>query len=803
MREATGDWDANPNLAISQFSELPSKDFGINQHMIINQEFKEALRQILWQFRAPIRYAFAYGSGVFPQHGSAPGSEQCHPSAPAAIQNMQQGKGKMIDFIFGVSYSQHWHDLNLSQHRDHYSGIGSLGSYMVSQVQDRFGAGVYFNPYITVNGTLIKYGVVNIDTLCSDLSQWNTLYLAGRLQKPVKILRDHPKVRLANQMNLLSAVRVALLLMPETFTEFQLYSTIASISYMGDLRMALPVEDPRKVNNIVSSQMANFRRLYAPLIDNLPNVVFNDKRCTDDDWIDDPEANVRLSQDMDPVKRGNMVRRLPESFRERLYFQYQTRFQIPRAEFMMMMKESNDSDPEQIRRRQGGKFEQRIASDMGLNKEIQAAIVKTIRWPSSVETVKGLFTAGISRTWRYFKAKQDNDYKDDGTNILLDANENAYGPGLALDERGALQESAVNGGSTGLAIDLLGLNRYPDPHQHPLKQLFCNLRNTHAHTDKTIGPENLFVGVGSDEAIDALLRAFCVPGKDKILTCPPTYGMYSVSADVNDVEIVKVPLDTENGFALQPEKINAALAADPTIKLVYICSPGNPTANLIAKSDIQKVLEHPTWNGVVVVDEAYIDFAPEGSSLAEWVAEWPNLVVMQTLSKAFGLAGIRLGVAFTSPPIATLLNSLKAPYNISSPTSALATAALGNPSNLEVMRKYRERIITQRNRLLTELPKIPGIGRFRGGTESNFLLVEVLDKPADQGGKPSNVVALAAYEGMAEKRGVVVRFRGKELGCEGCLRITVGTEEEVTRFLKEIKHVLGEILSGGEIALRK
>ncbi|OJJ62853.1 hypothetical protein ASPSYDRAFT_142925 [Aspergillus sydowii CBS 593.65] len=399
-----------------------------------------------------------------------------------------------------------------------------------------------------------------------------------------------------------------------------------------------------------------------------------------------------------------------------------------------------------------------------------------------------------------------DDYKDDGTNVLLDANENAYGPGLALNPEGALQDSAANGGSTGSSkpdIDLLGLNRYPDPHQRPLKQLFCNLRNTHTHTDKNITPENLFVGVGSDEAIDALLRAFCVPGKDKILTCPPTYGMYSVSADVNDVEIVKVPLDTENGFSLQPEKINAALSADPTIKLVYICSPGNPTANLIAKSDIQKVLEHPTWNGVVVVDEAYIDFAPEGSSLAEWVAEWPNLVVMQTLSKAFGLAGIRLGVAFTSPEIATLLNSLKAPYNISSPTSALATAALGNPKNLEVMRAYRSNIITQRDRLIKELPSIPGVGRFLGGTESNFLLVEMLDKPADQGGKPSNPIALATYEAMAEKRGVVVRYRGKELGCEGCLRITVGTEEEVTRFLEEIKVVLAGLLNGGEIASRK
>ncbi|RAQ55754.1 histidinol-phosphate aminotransferase [Aspergillus flavus] len=389
-----------------------------------------------------------------------------------------------------------------------------------------------------------------------------------------------------------------------------------------------------------------------------------------------------------------------------------------------------------------------------------------------------------------------DDYKDDGTNVLLDANENAYGPGLALNSEGALQQSTVNGDSTGsskLDIDFLGLNRYPDPHQIELKQLFCNLRNTRIHSQKDLTPENLFVGVGSDEAIDALLRCFCVPGKDKILTCPPTYGMYGVSAQVNDVDIVKVPLDVENGFQLQPEKIIETLSADDSIKMVYICSPGNPTANLIRKSDIQKVLEHPTWNGVVVVDEAYIDFAPEGSSLAEWVNDWPNLVVMQTLSKAFGLAGIRLGVAFTSPAIARLLNSLKAPYNISSPTSALAMAAL-SPNNMAVMKKYREQIIAQRERLLQELPKIPGIGRFLGGQESNFLLVELLDKPANEGGKPSNQVALAAYEAMAEKHGVVVRFRGKELGCEGCLRVTVGTEEEVTRFLQELRVVLGGLL---------
>lgn len=321
--------------------------------------------------------------------------------------------------------------------------------------------------------------------------------------------------------------------------------------------------------------------------------------------------------------------------------------------------------------------------------------------------------------------------------------------------------------------------------------MLCDLRNTHAHTKKNITPENLFVGVGSDEAIDALLRAFCAPGKDKIVTCPPTYGMYAVSAQVNDVGIVKVPLDVDNNFCAQPEKINEALSADPSIKLVYLCSPGNPTGNLVRKEDVQAVLEHPTWNGIVVLDEAYIDFAPEDSSLAEWVAEWPNLVVMQTLSKAFGLAGIRLGAAFASPEVAKLLNSLKAPYNISNPTSQLAIQAL-QAENLNVMHKNREQIIEQRNRVLESMPKIKGVGRFRGGNSSNFLLVEMCDAE----GKPSNEVALQVYERLAERRGVVVRFRGKEPGCFGCLRATIGTEQEVTRFLKELHGVLEDVHAG-------
>ncbi|TKX24756.1 histidinol-phosphate aminotransferase [Elsinoe australis] len=387
-----------------------------------------------------------------------------------------------------------------------------------------------------------------------------------------------------------------------------------------------------------------------------------------------------------------------------------------------------------------------------------------------------------------------DDYKDDGTNILLDANENAYGPGLSLGTNGSYPNGSVNGHAAGPQIDFLGLNRYPDPHQEDLKEKLCKLRNSHVHTSQDITPKNLFVGVGSDEAIDALIRAFCRPGQDKILTCPPTYGMYSVSAQVNDVEVVKVPLDVDNGFQLQPDLINEKLSADPSIKLVYVCSPGNPTANLVRKEDVQKILEHPTWNGVVILDEAYIDFASEGASLAEWVAEWPNLAVMQTLSKAFGLAGIRLGAAFTSPEIASLLNNLKAPYNISNPTSQIAQAAL-DEGNLAVMRQNRTRIIEQRQRMIKELPQIPGVGRFRGGRESNFLLVELLDQPG-QGGKPSNEVALGVYERLAESRGVVVRFRGKELGCQGCLRITVGTAEEVDRFLAEVKSVLREIYQG-------
>ncbi|KAF8428788.1 histidinol-phosphate aminotransferase [Tirmania nivea] len=377
-----------------------------------------------------------------------------------------------------------------------------------------------------------------------------------------------------------------------------------------------------------------------------------------------------------------------------------------------------------------------------------------------------------------------DDYKDDGTNILLDANENCYGPSLPLNGGGKLDGVEID-------LGLHGLNRYPDPHQIDLKQLFCNLRNRSDSEFPPLTPANLFVGVGSDECIDALLRCFCIPGKSKILTCPPTYGMYTVSAHINDLTIVPVPLDLTPGagFPLRPYAINQALSADPDIKLVYICSPGNPTAALVNPEHVKVVLDHPTWNGIVVVDEAYVDFAADGSSLAPWVPGYPNLVVMQTLSKAFGLAGIRLGAAFASQEVAQLLNNLKAPYSISSPTSILASTAL-KPEGLAIMQEHVSTILAQRQRLLEQLPTIPGVGRFLGGTDANFLLLEILDSP---NGNPDNYTALKLYEQLAETKGVVVRFRGKEVGCNGCLRITVGTETENTTLLERIRECLASI----------
>ena len=237
--------------------------------------------------------------------------------------------------------------------------------------------------------------------------------------------------------------------------------------------------------------------------------------------------------------------------------------------------------------------------------------------------------------------------RDDFTEgILLDANENTHGPSFI-----GMTESE----------NKLELNRYPDPHQQLLKKQICEFRNNERIGEDKIDINNLCLGVGSDESIDALMRCFISPGKEKMLICPPTYGMYSICGVVNDVEIVKVPLDLET-FDIIPENILNKLINDPLIKLVYITSPGNPTAKKISESKVFKLLEEiekNSLNVIIVLDEAYIDFSPIGSTLCTLVNKYPNLVVLQTLSKAFALAGIRLGITYSNYQISKLLNSMK------------------------------------------------------------------------------------------------------------------------------------------------
>ncbi|KAL2199461.1 pyridoxal phosphate-dependent transferase [Corynascus similis CBS 632.67] len=305
-----------------------------------------------------------------------------------------------------------------------------------------------------------------------------------------------------------------------------------------------------------------------------------------------------------------------------------------------------------------------------------------------------------------------DDYLDYANLSLLDANENSFGPSIPVQEvASTVRHDAIK-----------------------LKQLFCDLRNTTCDEQdaavKPLAPENVCLGVGSDESIDLVIRAFCAPGKDKILICPPTYGMYEVSAQVNNITVVTTNLDVDNGFALRPEAINEAL--DPLIKVVFICSPANPTGNLICRTEIMRVLEHPTWNGIVIVDEAYIDFAP-GGSLARQVNKWPNLIISQ------------------------LLNNLKGPYNMSASTIALATAAL-QPTGIALMEANKKAMIEQRERLLRELPKVSGFA------------------------VPDNATTAAVAHSLP--------------GCVGSLRITVGTKEEVDNVLLQIQMALDQVYSG-------
>lgn len=318
--------------------------------------------------------------------------------------------------------------------------------------------------------------------------------------------------------------------------------------------------------------------------------------------------------------------------------------------------------------------------------------------------------------------------------VFLDANENPYGTAL--------------GGS----ISTTGAyNRYPDPYQSAIKEKLAPI--------KGVRPAQIFLGNGSDEAIDLLVRATCRPGSDNVLIMPPTYGMYEVSANINDVGLLKIPLTP--AFQLDTDAVLAAIPATaerPAPKLIFICSPNNPSGNLIDRDAIRRILE-AARQSLVIVDEAYIDFGATESWTAE-LDRYPNLVVLQTFSKAWGLAALRLGMCFASEALIQVLNKIKPPYNISAPTQALALEALDHEVRKNEM---VSQILTERTALTTQLEALPHV-QFIFPSDANFLLVKFTDPKAV-------FTYLIGHQ-------VIVRDRSRVTLCEGCLRITVGTADE-------------------------
>ena len=289
-------------------------------------------------------------------------------------------------------------------------------------------------------------------------------------------------------------------------------------------------------------------------------------------------------------------------------------------------------------------------------------------------------------------------------------------------------------------------NRYPDPLQRALKERISVL--------KDLAPEYIFTGNGSDEAIDLVIRAFCEPGADNMVTITPSYGMYEVAADVNNVSCIKVPL-LADGFRLDAAAV--LNAAGSRTKVIYLCSPNNPTGNLLEREEIYRLLKH--FPGIVVIDEAYIDFAA-ALSLTRNMVSFPNLIVLQTLSKAWGAAGIRLGMAFASPEIIAVLNKIKYPYNVSRLTQEYALQLLHRESE---MKKQVGAIIGERTRLAAALSQLPFVKRVFPSA-ATFILVRVAD-------------ANATYRHLVSQK-VIVRNRHTIALCEDCLRITVGTPDE-------------------------
>jgi histidinol-phosphate aminotransferase len=309
--------------------------------------------------------------------------------------------------------------------------------------------------------------------------------------------------------------------------------------------------------------------------------------------------------------------------------------------------------------------------------------------------------------------------------VFLDANENALG-----------------------SADELNHNRYPDPYQQEIKQKLARIKN--------VNPDNIFL------PIDLLIRLTCTPGKDAIVIHVPTYGMYEVSANINEVNIIKVPLTDD--FQL---RVDAMLeAVTPETRIMWVCSPNNPTGNLVKKADLEKLLV--SFNGLVVVDEAYIDFASEESWISQ-LGNFPNLVVLQTFSKAWGLAGLRAGVCYGSPELISLLNKIKPPYNMSTPAQMYLNNALDNVQLKEAMVAD---ILKERERLQNMLQELTLVKKIYP-SDANFLLVKFDDGPA-------------VMKHLLEAK-VIVRDRSKVILTDNCLRITVGTAEENDLLLASLR----------------
>ncbi|PWH82353.1 histidinol-phosphate transaminase [Algibacter marinivivus] len=301
-----------------------------------------------------------------------------------------------------------------------------------------------------------------------------------------------------------------------------------------------------------------------------------------------------------------------------------------------------------------------------------------------------------------------------------------------------------------------GVNRYPDPQQRTVKSLLSEI--------KSISQKNMLLGNGSDEVLDLIYRAFCEPNQDNIITLPPTYGMYSVLANINAVEIKSVQLSD----SFQPKVDEILEIADSNSKLLFLCSPNNPTGNSFEAKSIERLINK--FNGIVVIDEAYIDFSNE-ESWASRLSEFPNLIVTQTLSKAYGMAGIRLGICYASEEIISVLNRIKPPYNVNELTQQKAISQLEQNA---LTKQQVESILEERDVLVSKLNDVNFISKIYP-SDANFVLAKVDD-------------ATKRYNQLIEK-GIVIRNRTTQPGCENCLRFTVGTPKENKILIDTLKSI--------------